>query len=328
MPTTKPRVFITRTIPDKPLKTIQAECEVIVWDMETPPPRAKLLEELALADGVLSMLTEKIDREAIAAAPNLRVISNFAVGYDNVTVDAATERGIPVGNTPGVLTETTADQAFMLLLAAARRLPESIDYVKDGKWETWFPLQMLGQEVSGATLGIIGLGRIGHAMAKRANGFGMKILYQGGSNTEYAQETGAKQVELNTLLQESDFISIHVPLNQQTRGMIGTKELALMKNTAILINTARGGIVQTDALLDALRNKTIGAAALDVTDPEPLPSNHPLLELDNCIIAPHLGSATHQTRQRMGEIAAENLLRGLRGERLLHCVNPQVYEKK
>ena len=326
MPNSKPRVFITRTIPEKPLKMIQAECEAIVWDEETPPPRPKLLDELALADGVVSMLTEKIDHKALDAAPKLRVISNFAVGYDNVDVDAATERGIPVGNTPGVLTEATADQAFMLLLAAARRLPESIRYVKEGQWETWFPLQMLGQEVAGATLGIIGLGRIGYAVAKRAKGFGMKILYHGGSNEEYAERTGAQAVDLDTIFRDSDFISIHAPLNADTRGMVNQEKLALMKDSAILINTARGGIVQTDALLDALKSNSIGGAALDVTDPEPLPSDHPLLELDNCIVVPHLGSATDKTRERMGLIAAENLLLGLRGERLTHCVNPKVYQ--
>lgn len=326
MPNSKPRVFITRTIPEKPLKMIVAECEVIVWDAENPPPRPKLLDELALADGVVSMLTEKIDREALDAAPKLRVISNYAVGYDNVDVEAASERDIPVGNTPGVLTETTADQAFMLLLAAARRLPESMRYITDGQWQTWFPLQMLGQEVSGATLGIIGLGRIGFAMAQRAKGFGMKILYYGGSNTDYARHSGAKKVDLETLLAESDFISIHAPLNDNTRGMIGAEELQLMKESSILINTSRGGVIQTDALLHALKNNIIGSAALDVTDPEPLPSDHPLLELDNCIVVPHLGSATHQTRERMGLIAAENLLLGLRGERLSHCVNPKVYQ--
>ncbi|MDQ7027842.1 MAG: D-glycerate dehydrogenase [Anaerolineae bacterium] len=326
MPDSKPRVFITRTIPEKALKMIAAACEVIVWDAETPPPRPKLLDELALADGVVSMLTEKIDREALDAAPKLRIISNYAVGYDNVDIEAASERDIPVGNTPGVLTETTADQAFMLLLAAARRLPESIKYVKEGQWQTWFPLQMLGQEVSGATLGIIGLGRIGYAMTKRAKGFGMKFLYHGGSTIEYVERSGAKKVDLETLLTQSDFISIHAPLNDDTRGMIGAEELKLMKNTAILINTARGGVIQTDALLHALKNNIIASAALDVTDPEPLPSDHPLLALDNCIVVPHLGSATHQTRERMGEIAAENLLLGLRGEHLTHCVNPQVYQ--
>lgn len=321
-PNGKPRVFITRKIPHEPLQRLQASCEVHVWEEDSPPPRSRLLDELALADGVLTMLTERIDREALDAAPRLRVISNYAVGYDNIDVEAASERGIPVGNTPGVLTETTADQAFMLLLAAARRLPESMQYIRDGRWTTWSPLQMLGQEVHGATLGIVGLGRIGYAVAQRAQGFGMRILYHGGSDPEYAERTGAQAVSLETLLRESDFISLHVPLNEQTRHMIGAAQFAQMKETAILVNTARGGVVDQAALLAALRQRTIAAAALDVTDPEPLPADHPLLALDNCIVVPHLGSATHSTRERMGRIAAENLLLGLRGEPLLHCVNP------
>ena len=325
MPNKKPRVFISRTIPEKALRMIEDECEVVMWDDEMPPPRPKLLDELALADGIISMLTEKIDQEALDAAPKLRVISNYAVGYDNVDVAAATERGIPVGNTPGVLTETTADQAFMLLLAAARRLPESIEYVKNGEWKTWFPLQMLGQEVHGATLGIIGMGRIGFAMAKRAAGFGMRILYYRGHIPEYGEHISARAVDLDQLLSQSDFVSLHVPLTDQTRHLIGERELGLMKESAILINTARGGVVDSQALLQALQTGIIGAAALDVTDPEPIPADHPLLALKNCIVAPHLGSATQQTRLRMGEIAAENLLLGLQGEHLLHCVNPNIY---
>lgn len=326
MPKEKPRVFISRTIPEKALARLRDECDLHIWDGEMPPPRASLLDELAMADGVLSMLTEKIDQEALDAAPKLRVISNYAVGYDNINVAAATERNIPVGNTPGVLTETTADQAFMLLLAAARRLPESIDYVQNGDWQTWFPLQLLGQEVHGATLGIIGLGRIGFAMAKRAMGFGMRILYSGGSTPEFAERTGANAVEFDQLLRESDFISLHVPLTEKTRHLIGSRELGLMKPNAILVNTARGAVVDSEALLHALRERSISGAALDVTDPEPIPKDHPLVGMKNCIIAPHLGSATQQTRQRMGEIAVENLLLGLRGEPLLHCVNPQIYQ--
>lgn len=322
----KPRVFISRNIPEKPLQMIQAECDVHIWDDELPPPRAKLLDQLAVADGAIVMLTEGIDKDALDAAPKLRVLSNYAVGYDNIDVDAATARGIPVGNTPGVLTETTADQAFALLMASARRLVEGVDYVRDGQWKTWFPLQLLGRDIHGATLGIIGLGRIGYAMARRAQGFGMKILYHGGSTEEYAQRSGAKQVDLDMLLKESDFISIHTPLNDKTRGLIGSHELELMKETAILINTARGGIVDSDALVEALKNNSIAYAALDVTDPEPIAANHPLVTLDNCIVVPHLGSATWATRERMGILAAENLLAGLRGEVLPHCINPKVYE--
>jgi glyoxylate reductase len=322
----KPRVFISRMIPEKPLKMIEAEAEVHLWEGDMPPPRPKFLDQLALADGAVVMLTEKIDQAAFDAAPKLKVLSNYAVGYDNIDVEAATARGIPVGNTPGVLTETTADQAFALLLASARRVVEGVDYVKQDQWKTWNPIQLLGREVHGATLGIIGLGRIGYAMAKRAQGFGMRILYHGGSNEEYAQRTGAIEVELEKLLRESDFISIHSPLNEQTRGMIGQREFSLMKPTAILINTARGAIIQSDALLEALQNENIFAAALDVTDPEPLPANHPLVLQPNCLIVPHLGSATWQTRERMGILAAENLIAGLKGEKLPHCINLKVYK--
>ena len=263
-----------------------------MWDEDTPPPRPKLLDELSQADGLVSMLTERIDREALNAAPKLKVISNYAVGYDNIDVASATDHKIPVGNTPGVLTETTADQAFALLLATARRVVDGVEYVRNGEWQTWNPIQLLGRDVYGATLGIIGLGRIGYAVAKRAQGFGMKILYHGGSNPDYAQKSGAKKVALDTLLQESDYISLHTPLNEATRGFIGERELSLMKKTAILINTARGGVVDSEALLEALQSGTIGAAALDVTDPEPIPANHPLVNLANCIVVPHLGSAT------------------------------------
>ena len=324
---TKPRVFITRTIPQPVLESLKPYCDVHIWDADTPPPRPKLLDELAQADGVMSMLTEQIDKEALDAAPKLRVISNFAVGYDNVDVVAATKRGIPVGNTPGVLSETTADLAFGLLLAAARRIPESRQYVTDGKWETWNPTTLLGTDVYGKTLGIIGLGRIGYAVAKRAQGFGMKILYHGGSNTDFANAVGAKRMSLEKLLQQSDFVSIHVPLNDETQYMIGAEQLAQMKPEAILVNTARGSIVDSDALYEALNTGIIGAAALDVTDPEPIATDDPLLTLPNCLIVPHIGSATRETRQRMGELAAENLLAGLNGERLPHCVNPKVYKK-
>ncbi len=324
----RPRVFISRMIPEKPLKIIEAECEVHIWDKELPPPRPKLLDELALADGIVSMLTEKIDSKALDAAPKLKVISNYAVGYDNIDVDAATKHHIPVGNTPGVLTETTADQAFALLLASARRLVEGVNYVRDGKWQTWNPIQLLGRDIHGATLGIIGLGRIGYAVAKRAQGFGMNILYHGGSNPEYAQKVDAKEVDFDSLLQESDYISIHTPLNDKTHHMISERELSLMKDTAILVNTARGGVVDSDALVAALQNGNIASAALDVTDPEPISPDHPLVKLANCIVVPHLGSATWQTRERMGILAAENLLAGLRGETLPHCVNMKVYQKR
>lgn len=321
----KPRVFISRTIPDKPLNMLNGYCELRIWNKETPPPRPKFLDELAQADGVITMLTEKVDRAALDAAPKLKVISNYAVGYDNIDIKAASERQIPVGNTPGVLTETTADQAFTLLLAAARRLVEGVHYVRDGQWQTWNPIQLLGRDVHGATLGILGLGRIGYAVARRAQGFGMKILYFGGSNQAYAARVYAKSVDLRTLLSQSDFVSIHTPLTAETHHMIGKGEFKLMKKTAILVNTARGAIVDTDALVRALQVGEIGAAALDVTDPEPIPAEHPLVSMENCIVVPHLGSATWQTRERMGVLAVDNLLAGLRGERLPHCVNAKIY---
>lgn len=324
----KPRIFISRMIPDRALNLLDSDAfDIHIWEEDTPPPRAKLLDELALADGVITMLTETIDKEAFDAAPKLKVISNYAVGYDNIDTASATARGIPVGNTPGVLTETTADQAFALLLASARRLVEGVDYVRDGKWQTWNPIQLLGRDIHGATLGIIGLGRIGYAMAKRAQGFGMQILYYGGSNPQYAEKVGAQQVEFEALLQESDFISLHTPLTDETHHLINTDALQQMKNTATLINTARGGVVDSEALVDALQSGTIASAALDVTDPEPIDLSHPLVKLPNCIVVPHLGSATWQTRERMGVLAVENLLAGLNGDILPHCVNTQIYKR-
>lgn len=320
----KPRVFISRRLPPQSLAHIEAACDVHLWDENRQPPRSVLLDELALAEGILTMLTETIDADALNAAPRLRVISNYAVGYDNIDIDAATERGIPVGHTPGGLTESCADHAFMLLMAAARRLPESLAYVQRGDWHTWNPLQLPGQDVHGATLGIVGLGRIGYAVAKRAQGFGMNLLYYGGTTPEFAERTGATRVDFQTLLQESDFVSIHVPLTDDTAGLFDAAAFRQMKDSAILINTARGQIVNTDALLHALQNGHIGGAALDVTDPEPLPAAHPLLNLANCLVTPHVASSTMATRERIGQIAAENLLLGLRGEPLLHCVNPSV----
>lgn len=324
--TTKPRVYLTRRIPPQAQARLEAAVDLRMWDELTKTPRDIFLRELAEAEGVLTMLSEKVDMEALAQAPNLRVISNFAVGYDNINIPAATTRGIPVGHTPGVLTESSADLAFTLLMAGARRLVEGVNYVKNGAWLTWNPTTLLGQDIHGATLGIIGMGRIGAAVAKRGTGFGMHILGYGGSNDSYYQAVNAQRVNLDTLLTESDFVSINTPLNDATRGMIGSRELGLMKSTAVLINTARGPIVQTEALLTALQTGEIAYAALDVTDPEPLPADHPLVALDNCIVVPHMASASLATRERIGEIAIDNLLAGLAGEPLPHCVNPEVFK--
>ena len=321
----KPKVFVSRTIPDKPRQLIATACDAAFWERNMPPSREALLAAVVDADGLVSMLTERIDDELLAAAPKLKVISNYAVGFDNVDVAAATKRGIPVGNTPGVLTEATADQAFALLLAAARRVVDGVHYVRNGEWRTWNPIQLLGRDVTGATVGIVGLGRIGHAFAKRARGFDMRILYHGGSNQAFADDVDAKRVDLDTLLRESDYVSLHVPLNEATQKLIGKQELDLMKPTAILINSARGGVVDSDALLAALQAGKIGGAALDVTDPEPISAEHPLVHHPNCIVVPHLGSATWPVREKMGMLAAKNLLAGLRGEPLPNCVNPEVY---
>lgn len=322
-----PVVYVTRQIATKALDLLRDSCEVRVWEEDRPVPRETLLQEVAGVDGLLSMLTERLDAELFDAASNLKVVGNMAVGYDNVDVPAATKRGIPIGNTPGVLTDASADFAFALLLTAARRVVDGEKYVRAGLWKTWSPSLLLGQGVSGATLGIIGFGRIGQAVARRAKGFDMRLLYHGGSDENAARELGAEERSLDDLLRESDFVSLHVPLKPETHHLIGARELALMKTNAILINTARGGVVDPKALYDALQDRRITAAALDVTEPEPIPADDPLLTLDNCLIVPHIASASVATREKMALIAAQNVLAGIKGERLVHCVNPAVYEK-
>jgi glyoxylate reductase len=285
-----------------------------------------LFKEVQDVEGLLCLLTDKVDAELLDAAPKLKVVSNYAVGFDNIDVAEATKRGIPVGNTPGVLTDTTADFAWALLMAAGRRLVEGVDYVRAGKWKTWGPRLLLGQDIHGATLGIVGFGRIGQAVAKRAQGFDMRILaYDPYPNYEAAEALGVELTELDRVLVESDFISLHPLLTKETYHMIGERELKLMKPTAILVNAARGPIVDPKALYNALKNGDIAYAALDVTEPEPIPVDDPLLTLPNCIIVPHMASASRATRGKMAEMAAANLLAGLRGERLPTCVNPEVY---
>jgi len=325
----RPRVFVARRIPDDGLDPVLAATVADVWPDEIEPPRAELLRRVAGCDGILTLLTDRVDAELLdAAGPQLRVVSNFAVGFDNIDVPECTRRGIPVGNTPGVLTETTADLAWALLMAAARRVVEGADYVRAGKWKTWGPLLLLGPDVHGATLGIVGFGRIGQAVARRASGFGMRILYHDVQRVDPAVESelGARYVPLDRLLAESDFVSLHVNLTAETRGLIDAAALARMKPTAIVVNTARGPVVDTMALHDALRDGVIAAAALDVTDPEPLPADHPLIGLPNCLVVPHIASASRATRGKMASMAAANLLAGLRGERLPTPVNPEVYE--
>lgn len=320
------RIFITRPIPSAGIELLRDHCEVEVFPGPEPPSREELLAGVAKADAILPLLTERIDEEVLRAGPQLRVIANMAVGYDNIDVAAATARGIPVGNTPGVLTETSADLAFALILAAARHIVPGADYVRAGRWQTWEPQLFLGQDVHGATLGIIGLGRIGQAVARRARGFGMNILFHGGSDQAAADALSARRVPFAELLQQSDFVSLHTPLKAETHHLIDADALQMMKPTAILVNTARGPVVDPVALYEALSSGQIAAAALDVTEPEPPAADDPLLRLENCLVIPHLGSASVATRAKMAAMAAENALAGLRGERLPHCVNETVYE--
>ncbi len=323
----RPRVFVARRIPEAGLASIRDTCEALVWEDELPPSRADLLAGVAGRDGILTLLTDRVDSELLdVAGPRLRVVSNYAVGYDNVDVAACTARGVAVGNTPGALTETTADFAFALLMAAGRRLPEGDRFVRTGGWRTWGPLLLLGADIHGATLGIVGFGRIGQAVARRASGFGMTVLYH--NRTPVPEETeralGVTRVDLDELLAHSDFVSLHVNLTAETRGLIDAARLRSMRPTAILVNTARGPVVDQRALYEALRDGVIAGAALDVTDPEPIAPDDPLLSLDQCLVVPHIASATHATRGRMAEMAAANLIAGVRGERLPTPVNPGV----
>ncbi len=317
----RPRVFVTRMLPGDALERLAAKCAIDVWQDEMPPPRAVLLERSRDCEGLLTLLTDRIDRELLERCPKLRAVSNLAVGYDNVDVPACTERGIPVGHTPGVLTETVADFAFALMLAAARRLVEGDAFARSGRWRTWHPSAFLGLDVHGSTLGIAGFGATGQALARRATGFGMRVLFTSRSDKAWP---GATRVDKDTLFRESDFVSLHVPLTPETRHYAGERELSLMKPTAILVNTARGGVVDQQALVRALRDRRIAAAGLDVTDPEPPSADEPLLLLPNVVIAPHIASASHATRARMAGLAAENLLLALEGRPMRHCVNPQV----
>ncbi len=315
-----PRVYVTRQIPRAGLDLLAQSCELEVWDGALPPGRKELLRGVTEADALVSLLTDAITDEIIAAAPHLKVIANYAVGYENVDVAAASERGIVVTNTPDALTETTADFAWALMLAAARRIPEGIEYVRAGRWRTWGPELLLGPDVWGATLGLVGLGRIGSAVARRAQGFGMSVLYHTPSPHPEAQDLAA-WAELDDLLARADFVSIHTPLTPKTRGLIDTRRLALMKPGAVLVNTARGPVVDSTALYDALHAGKLFAAGLDVTDPEPLPADHPLLSLPNCIVVPHIASASYATRERMAVMCARNALAVLRGEPAPNAVN-------
>ncbi len=321
----RPRVFVTRNLPGDALTLLRQTCEVAVWPGELPPSPDDLRREAAAVHGLLTLLTDRIDAPLFAAAPNLVAVSNMATGFDNVDVAEASRRLVIVSRTPGVLTETSADLAFGLILAAARRIAEGDRYVRAGNWRTWGPEIMIGPDVHGATIGIIGLGRVGAAVARRAAGFDMRILYHGRSRKPQAEkDLGAAYADLDTLLAQSDFISIHAALTDDTRGLIGARQFDLMKPNAILINTARGPLVDQDALYDALRSGAIAGAALDVTDPEPLPADSPLLALDNVVLTPHIASASTDTRSEMARLAAVNLLASLDGDVNDNAVNPEI----
>jgi glyoxylate reductase len=299
---------------------------VDLWPEPLPPPYDIIVERTAGCQGLLSLLTDKIDAAFMDRCPHLKVISNFAVGVNNIDIAAATQRGIRIGNTPGALTDATADLAFCLLIAAARRVVEGHRYTLSGAWKTWEPLGHIGLDLTGKTLGIVGMGRIGYAMAKRCQGgWGMRVLYfDQRPNPDAENNLGATLVELETLLAESDFVSVHTDLNAATQGMFNAARFARMKKTAVFINTARGPIHDQKALYEALKKGTIFAAGLDVTDPEPPDPADALLRLPNVIVAPHIASATVQTRNAMAEIAADNLLAGVAGQPLRHWVNPQA----
>jgi glyoxylate reductase len=324
-----PLVIVTHTLPEGWLKALDGRCRPVFGPTDATKLDPELERFLPEAEGLLTLLTIPVTAALLGQCPRLRVVSNMAVGVDNVDLAACTRRGIPVGNTPGVLTAGTADLAMALLLAIARRLEEAAEDARQGRWKTWSPTGWLGADLDGATLGVVGFGKIGQAVARRAHGFGLRLLYSDPSHhPELEDALGAQRVALEPLLGESDFVSLHVPLTEQTRGLIDAQALQRMKPGAYLINTARGPVVDQAALVEALQKGWIAGAALDVTDPEPLPPNHPLYSSPNCLIAPHIGSATTNTRRRMAELAAENLLAGLSGQRLPHCANPQVYDAR
>ena len=318
----KPQVVVTRRIPSAGLDLVQQASDLRLWDSDEPIPRDILLEWIQGIDGLYCLLTERIDDELLdAAGPNLKVVSTLSVGYDHIDLAACARRNVAVGNTPGVLTDTSADLAVGLLLATARRIPESIDAARRGEWTTWKPEWMAGYDVYGSTVGIVGLGRIGTAVAKRLRGFDCRILYNNPTpKPEVAASVGAEYVDLDTLLAESDFVSIHTELNDQTKHLFNADAFRKMKRTAILINTSRGGTVDQEALYHALVNGEIAAAGLDVTTPEPLPVDHPLFTLRNCVILPHIASASYATRTKMAVLAAENIIAGIQGQPLPHPV--------
>ena len=322
----KPKVYVTRELPERGLKIIKERFDAEVWPEYAPPPKKTIIEKAKDVDALATLLSDKIDAEVLDAAPKLKMIAQLAVGFDNVDVQEATKRGIYVSNTPEVLTDTTADFAWALLMTLARRVVEADKYVRTGKWKVgWHPAMLQGRDVYGATIGIVGAGRIGYAVAKRATGFSMKILfYDVIPRPEMEKDFGAKKVDLDTLLKQSDFVSIHVPLMKETHHLINAEKLRLMKKTAYLINNSRGPVVDEKALYDALNEGRIAGAGLDVFEQEPAPLDNPLLKLDNVVVAPHISSASYETRSKMAEMVADNLVAFFEGKKPPNLVNPDV----
>ena len=321
------KVYVTRQIPEEGINLLKKFCRMVeVNPHDSPLTYDELLMQVKGRDAILTMLSDRIDERLMSEAKSLKVIANYAVGYDNIDIKAATAKGIVVTNTPGVLTDSTADMAWALLFSIARRIVEGDKVTRVGKFVGWAPMFLLGRDVVGKTLGIIGAGRIGTAMAMRSRGWCMKVLYttQSNRNTVLEEMLGAKRVNLETLLTESDFISIHTPLTEKTRHLIGAKEFSMMKKTVYLINTGRGAVVNEEALVNALKNKQIAGAGLDVYEEEPK-LKPGLAELDNVVLSPHLGSATIETRTKMAIMAAENIIAVLNGQKPKNCVNPEVF---
>ena len=322
----KPKVYVTRELPQRGLNRIKENFDASVWSEYIPPTKKQLIEKIRDIDAIASNVSDKIDAEIFDAAPKLKIVSQMAVGYDNIDVTEATKRGIYVTNTPDVLTDTTADYAFALILASARRVVEADKYVRDGKWTIgWHPNFMMGTDVNGATLGIIGAGRIGYAVAKRAKGFNMKIIYNDVSQRlEMEKELDSIYVDLETVFKEADFVSVHVPLLPETRYLVNSDKLSLMKKTSYLINTSRGPVVNEKALYDALVNKKIAGAAIDVFEQEPTPIDNPLLKLDNIVVAPHIASSSYETREKMSDMVADNLITFFKGVTPPNLVNKEL----
>ena len=320
------KVYVTRELPERGLKIIKKYFDTEVWTEYAPPPKKVIIEKAKNVDALVPLLSDKIDSEIFNAAPKLKIVAQLAVGFDNIDLQEATRRGIYVTNTPEVLTDTTADFAWALLMAAARRVAEADRYVRTGQWKVgWHPSMMQGRDVYGSTIGIVGAGRIGYAVAKRATGFGMKIIfYDVVPRPEIEKDLGAKKVDLNTLFRESDFVSIHVPLMKETHHLVNAERLKLMKKTAYLINNSRGPVVDEKALYEALKEGRIAGAGLDVFEQEPTPMDNPLLKFDNVVVAPHISSASYETRSRMAEMVAENLVAFFEGKKPPNLINPDV----